>query len=155
MSVTACVGYTWSNKQKKIWKKEKKRKMMNGLVYDCIRFLFFIFKILYWIMYISNNAIILPVCNIMCRNMPVHKLLLSLPPPFPASSSFLSPLFPHFDLTWCSYIKKYLSNLQLRCSREFFVTEVDRRWRGVRGHEKKRKWGEGDYNQTSKQTNKK
>lgn len=63
----------------------------------------FIFEILYWIMYISNNAIILPVCNIrveICLYIIIalpRVILFSIP----------SSLF----LTWCSYIK-YLSKLK-------------------------------------------
>lgn len=59
-------------------------------------------------MYISNNAIILPVCNIrveICLYIIIalpRLILFSIP----------SSLF----LTWCSYIK-YLSKLKLRCSR--------------------------------------
>lgn len=59
-------------------------------------------------MYISNNAIILPVCNIrveICLYIIIalpRLILFSIP----------SSLF----LTWCSYIK-YLSKLKLQCSR--------------------------------------
>lgn len=59
-------------------------------------------------MYISNNAIILPLCNIrveICLYIIIalpRLILFSIP----------SSLF----LTWCSYIK-YLSKLKLQCSR--------------------------------------
>lgn len=72
-------------------------------------------------MYISNNANILPVCNIrveICLYIIIalpRLILFSIP----------SSLF----LTWCSYIK-YLSKLKLQCSRSVCWLGGGRRWRG-------------------------
>lgn len=73
-------------------------------------------------MYISNNAIILPLCNIrveICLYIIIalpRLILFSIP----------SSLF----LTWCSYIK-YLSKLKLQCSRSVcWLGGGGRWWRG-------------------------
>lgn len=60
-------------------------------------------------MYISNNAIIHPVCNIRVEICLYIILLSRLHPLFYPSS--------HFS-TWCSYIK-YLSKRKTKCSRRF------------------------------------
>lgn len=59
-------------------------------------------------MYISNNAIILPVCNIRVE------ICLYIIIAFPRLILFSIP--SSLFLTWCSYIK-YLSKLKLQCSR--------------------------------------
>lgn len=90
-SVTACVGYGFkkNDERDRLW---------------LYQIFIFIFKILYWIMYSSNNAIILPVCNIRVEIC----LYIIIAVPRLILFSIHSSLF----LTWCSYIK-YLSKLKL------------------------------------------